>query len=96
MTDEEKKELPVIEVDGKEAIPYFVVAYRLFEKDGDGKLVPFEKTRSLYTANITAKTADEAIEELKEDFHMMTVEVLSVSSQKTMTLEEYENGDEES
>lgn len=75
-----------------EMISYFTIDYKLFEKNADGTLVPFEKTRALYTANVVSKTADSAIARLKDDFHMLTVEVVNVSGKKEMTEQEYING----
>lgn len=73
-------------------ISYFTIDCKLFEKNTDGTLVPFEKTRTLYTANVVAETADGAIARLKDDFHMLTVEIVSISDRKEMTAEEYTNG----
>lgn len=73
-------------------IPYFTIDYKLFEKNADDTLVPFEKTRTLYTANVVAETADDAIAWLKDDFHMLTVEVVNVSDKKDLTEQEYING----
>lgn len=73
-------------------ISYFTIDYKLFEKNADGTLVPFEKTRALYTANVLAKTSDDAVKRLTDDFHMLTVEVVNVSDKKELTEEEYING----
>lgn len=73
-------------------ISYFIIDYRLFEKNADGTLIPFEKTGSLYTANIVAKTSKIAVDRLISDFHMLTVEIINVSDKKEMTEEEYVNG----
>ena len=73
-------------------IPYFILTYKLLQKNADGTLVPFDSTKGIYTANIVSKTAECAIERLKRDFHMLTVEVVAVSERQEMTVEEYVDG----
>lgn len=73
-------------------VPYFTVTYKLFQINLDGTLAPFDPTRGIYTANLVSKTATQAIERLKRNFHMLVVEVVSVSSRQEMTVEEYLNG----
>lgn len=73
-------------------ISHFNVSYKLFESDGNGGKKPFDSTKGLYTADVIADTAEEAAEKVKKDFHMLTVEIVSISDKMTMTKEEYENG----
>ena len=76
-------------------IPYFAITYRLLEKHLDGTLTPFERTRDIYSANVRAKTKEQAVERLKRDFNMLTVEIVAVSDKMEMTVEEYKNGGNE-
>lgn len=73
-------------------VPYFTITYKLLQKNLDGTLVPFDSTKGIYTANLVSKTEAQAIERLKRDFHMLTVEIVSVSDMQVMTVEEYVNG----
>lgn len=75
-------------------ITYFTIGYKLKEKDpyNVGHLKDFSVTQGSYFANVVANTKEDAIEKLKHDFNMLTVEVDFISEQKTMTEEEYENG----
>ena len=70
-------------------ISYFTITYRLLQKNADGTLVPFDSTKGIYTANVVSKTAECAIERLKRDFHMLTVEIVTVSGPQEMPVEEY-------
>lgn len=73
---------------------YYTITYELKEKDLDhpGQMKDFNPCIKLYTANVGAKTADEAKSKLVELFNMLKVEVKSVSEKKSMTDEEYEKG----
>lgn len=75
-------------------IPYFAITYRLLEKHFDGTLTPFERTRDIYSANIRAKTKEQAVERLKSNFKMLTVEIIAISEKKEMSIEEYKSGSE--
>lgn len=75
-------------------ITYFTIGYKLKEKDpyNVGHLKDFSVTQGSYFAHIVADTKEDAVEKLKRDFNMLTVEIDSMSDAKTMTKEEYENG----
>lgn len=74
-------------------ITYFTVTYKLFDKGLDGNLKPFDRTKGIYTAEVTADTKEAAVEQVKRDFNMLTVEIVAVSEPKTMTQEEYKKGE---
>lgn len=73
-------------------VNYFTFNYKLKTRDGDGNLVDFNPLQTVYNGNVVADSLQEAVNKLEDDYHMMTVEILSSSSMKTMTDEEYENG----
>lgn len=73
-------------------VNYFTFNYKLKTRDGDGNLVDFSPLQTVYNGNVVADSLQEAVNKLEDDYHMMTVEILSSSPMKTMTDEEYENG----
>lgn len=73
---------------------YWTFEYALKEKDVDhpGQMKDFDSCHGSYVGQVEAPTAEAAIDKLKSDFHMLTVEVLSEPVKHEMTNEEYENG----
>ena len=68
--------------------------YALKEKDIDhpGQMKDFDPCHASYTCHVEAPSAEVAVEKLKSDFHMLTVEVLTEPKRYDMTDDEYENG----
>ena len=67
--------------------------YALKERDVDhpGQLKDFDSCHASYTGHIEAPSAEAAVEKLKSDFHMLTVEVLTDPVREDVSDEEYEN-----
>lgn len=65
---------------------YFTIGYKLKERGEN-----FSKGITNYTAHVLASTEEGAIQKLKSDFHMLDVEIDSVSEMKSIADEEYDN-----
>jgi len=85
MKNMKKNEKPVVS---------YRMTYRLLEKDFDnsGRMKDFDPDKKEYVGYIVAPTAEKAEERLREDYRMLTVEVVGKPERVEVSREEYDRG----
>ena len=68
-------------------IKSYTITYRLSESDGQ----PFDKCRSIYSANIIADSAEQACSKLKSMFKMLKCDIVGQPGCLQITEDEYES-----
>lgn len=63
------------------------ITYRLSESGGQ----PFDRCRSIYSANIIADSAEQAVSKLKSMFNMLKCEIVGQPGCRQITEDEYES-----